>query len=121
MKIYKKILIIFLIIVSFTLCTNQVLAAIINPDDYDPSKKEVALTIEEKQIIVDKVGGVLAWIRNIAIIVSVISLMLIGLKYIMGSVNEKAKYKETLIPWFIGCVVAVLGTTMVSYIYQNVT
>ena len=133
MKLCKKILIIVLIIISSFLCTNQVFAkveaqtpdvkgskAVIDPDKYDPSK-EGALTAEETQIVIDKVGGVLGWIRNIAIIVAVISLMIIGLKYIMGSASEKAKYKETFLPWVIGCVVSIIGTTMVSFLYNAVT
>ena len=119
MKIYKKILIIFLIIILFSLCTNQVLAAIINPDDYDPSTEGISDVA--KNSIIKKVGGVLAWVRNIAAVVSVITLMLIGLKYIFGSVNEKAKYKETFLPWVIGCVVSIIGTTMVSFLYNAVT
>ena len=132
MELCKKILIMVLIIISSFLCTNQVYAEekaqktdvkgskyVINPDYYDPSKE--GISDEAKSIVTRKVGGVLGWIRNIAVVVSVITLMLIGLKYIIGSASEKAKYKETLIPWVIGCIVSVAGTTLVSFIYDAVT
>ena len=61
---------------------------------------------------------ILGAIRNISIVVSVITLMIIGLKYIIGSAEEKANYKETMIPYIIGCILAVSGTTIVSFIYN---
>ena len=131
MELCKKILIMILIIISSFLCTNQVYAEekvqktdvkgskyVINPDYYDPSE---GISDEAKSIVTRKVGEVLGWIRNIAVVVSVITLMLIGLKYIIGSASEKAKYKETLFPWVIGCIVSVTGTTLVSFIYDAVT
>lgn len=138
MRIYKKLLIIFIIIISSILCTSKVYAAIqgqtpdvkgqkktdakavIDVDSYDPNNKE-EISDEAKKLITSKVGWVLGGIRNITVIMAVITLMLIGVKYIIGSANEKAKYKETLFPWVIGCIVSVTGTTLISFIYDAVT
>ena len=38
-------------------------------------------------------------------IVSVIFLVILGIKYMLGSVEEKASLKETLLAYLIGCVV----------------
>lgn len=43
-------------------------------------------------------------IRNVGIVLAVIMLMVIGLKYMMGSAEEKAEYKKTLMPYVIGAV-----------------
>lgn len=88
----------------------------INPDDYDPSKNP--LTVEETKEVTSKVGKILGVIRNISAVVAVIIIMIIGVKYILGSVEEKANYKATMIPYIIGCVMAVAGTTIVSFIYN---
>lgn len=66
------------------------------------------------------IGKVLGALRNISVIVSVIVLMVIGFKYIIGSVEEKANYKASMWPYIIGCIVAVAGTTLVDYIYKVV-
>ena len=58
--------------------------------------------------------------RNVSVVVAVISLMIIGLKYIFGSVEEKANYKATMMPYIIGCVLAASGTTIVTFIYNAV-
>ena len=44
--------------------------------------------------------------------------MVIGVKYILGSVEEKASYKETMVPYIIGCILATSGIVIVSYIYN---
>ena len=38
----------------------------------------------------------------------------------MGSVEEKASYKQTMIPYVVGAILAVSGTTLVSFIYNSV-
>ena len=41
----------------------------------------------------------------IAIIIAVIGGMVIGIRFMTGSIEEKAKIKETLIPYIAGCIV----------------
>ena len=90
----------------------------INPDDYNP--KDSGLSESDKQAIKRKTGIILGWLRNISVATSVIAIMVVGYKYIVGSVEEKAEYKKTLIPVIIGCIMAISGTTIVSFIYNNV-
>ena len=85
-------------------------------DKYKPN----VLTTDDAQLVTDKVGIVLGAIRNISVVVSVIALMIIGLKYIFGSVEEKANYKATWVPYVIGFVLAIAGTTLVDFIYNMV-
>ena len=90
---------------------------IIDVDKYKPSTD---VTDADQKLVKSKVGIVLGIIRNISAVVAVISLMVIGLKYIFGSVEEKANYKQTLLPYVIGAVLAVTSTTIVSFIYNAV-
>lgn len=86
----------------------------IDPSDYKPDE----LSSVETELIFNKTGVILAAIRNISIVTSVIVLMVIGVKYILGSVEEKASYKETMVPYIIGCILATSGIVIVSYIYN---
>lgn len=86
----------------------------IDPSDYKPDE----LSNVETELIFNKTGIILAAIRNISIVTSVIVLMVIGVKYILGSVEEKASYKETMVPYIIGCILATSGIVIVSYIYN---
>lgn len=115
----QKIIIIFIItfltisIFNITLATTS---SGINPDNYKPDE----LTTDDAVKAVPKVGVVLGAIRNISVVVSVIALTIIGLKYIFGSVEEKANYKATMFPYVIGFILAIIGTNLVSFIYDSV-
>lgn len=68
---------------------------------------------------VDTIGGAIVnWIWGISIVVAVIVLMIIGLKFIIGSTEEKAKYKESLIPLVVGILLLCFATTIVKIIFS---
>lgn len=64
----------------------------------------------------NKLIGVL---QQIGSIVSVIALVAMGIKYMVGSVEEKAEYKKTMIPYVIGAVL-VFATTNVLAIVSGI-
>lgn len=103
-----------LTIICLFFCNITLAASTINPDDYNPG----GLTQADTKVAFAKTGMILGAVRNISIVVSVITLMIIGLKYIFGSIEEKANYKASMIPYIIGCIMAVCGTTLVSFIYN---
>ena len=43
-------------------------------------------------------------ITTVGIIVAVVVLLVLGIKYMMGSAAEKAEYKKTMIPYLVGAV-----------------
>lgn len=109
-KIFLILIITFLLVNIF----NVVFA--INPNTYKPTDP----TTDDALTVVGKVGIILGAIRNISVVVSVIVLMIIGFKYMIGSVEEKANYKASMLPYVIGCILAISGTTIVSYIYNAI-
>lgn len=65
-------------------------------------------------------GSMISIITSIGVVVSVIILAVIGLKYMLGSVAEKAEYKKTLMPYFIGAILVFGASTIAEIIYQFV-
>lgn len=65
-----------------------------------------------------KANNILGIIQAVGVVVSVVMLMGIGIKYMLGSVEEKAEYKETLKPYIIGAFVLFTGTTLPNIIYK---
>ena len=51
---------------------------------------------------------------------SVIALIVIGIKYMTGSVEEKAEYKKTMVPYVVGAIL-VFATTNLLGIVNSVT
>lgn len=62
---------------------------------------------------------VINWLWIISIIVTIIVLMVIGLKYIIGSTQEKAEYKKSLIPLVVGALLIVFATTIVKFLFAK--
>ena len=72
------------------------------------------------QKFVDKVDIIFSAIRIVGIILSIIILMMIGLKYMFASTEEKAEYKQTLIPYVIGALLLFSGSIFARLIYSYV-
>lgn len=52
-------------------------------------------------------------ITTIGIIVAVVVLLVLGIKYMMGSASEKAEYKKTMIPYLIGAII-IFGASAIA-------
>ena len=64
-----------------------------------------------------KANYIFSTIRNIGIVLSVVILIIIGIKYMLGTVEEKANYKETLLPYIIGAFLLFTGSVVPQLIY----
>lgn len=62
-----------------------------------------------------KILGFLQWIAGIA---AVLIVAIFGIKYMMGSLEEKAEYKKTFIPLIVGIVV-VFGAVTIGNLLIN--
>ena len=111
MKKLHKTILIFLVLI-FIISMAKVYAFDIN--DFSP-------TIPEEPEIVNIGNVVVNVIKIIGSILSVIILITIGIKYMMGSVEEKAQYKKTLIPYVIGAFILFAGSNLASIIYNLTT
>lgn len=66
-----------------------------------------------------KVGNnIVTIIQVVGIVIAVIVLLVIGIKYMMGSASEKAEYKKTMIPYIVGAVLIFAGTSLIRVIYS---
>ncbi len=65
-----------------------------------------------------KVENILGIIRTVGVVTSVVMLMAIGIKYMLGSIEEKAEYKQTLKPYIIGAFILFTGSLIPEIIYK---
>ena len=42
--------------------------------------------------------------QTVGIVVAVVILLILGIKYMIGSAEEKAEYKKTMIPYIVGAI-----------------
>lgn len=65
-----------------------------------------------------KTNKVFKIIKDTGTVISVIMLTAIGIKFMLGSAEEKADYKKSLIPYIIGAVMIFLGSWLPQIIYD---
>ena len=70
------------------------------------------------QTVGQKVIGI---IQVVGIIISVICLMVLGIKYMMGSAEAKAEYKKTFIPYLVGAILLFAASALAKSIYNLAT
>lgn len=63
-------------------------------------------------------NNTLGIIRIIGVILSVLILIVIGIKYMLGSTEEKAEYKKSLMPYVIGAAIIFTGSLVPEIIYK---
>lgn len=68
-----------------------------------------------------KVSLVLGTVQVVGIIISVVALIALGIKYLYGTVEERAEYKKTMIPYLIGAFMVFSITTIPQIVYNLVT
>lgn len=63
--------------------------------------------------LTDVGANIISIITTIGIVVAVVVLLVLGIKYMMGSASEKAEYKKTMIPYLVGAVL-IFGASAIA-------
>ena len=114
----KKIalaLIILIATITFALIPTFANATI-NPNDYKPGN----IDNSDLQPMTNIVNPIIAVLRYGGIGISIIVLMILGIKYMVGSVSEKAEYKKTMIVYIIGVALLISTTQLLAIIIKVV-
>ena len=68
---------------------------------------------------IDELGpDIVKIVSTIGSVISVIVLVVLGIKYMMGSAEEKAEYKKTLLPYIIGAALVFAASTIASVVFN---
>ena len=71
---------------------------------------------------VDTVGKkVVGILQTVGIVLSVIILIILGIKYMMGSAEEKADYKKSMIPYIVGAALMLAASALANIVYDFFT
>lgn len=67
----------------------------------------------------ENIGGQVVTIVSVAgSIIAVVVLVVLGIKYMMGSAEEKAEYKKTLLPYIIGAGFVFAASALAGIVYN---
>lgn len=87
-----------------------------DPDYYAPSNPEEVTDGDE---LLKIINNILGWANLFATVAVVITSAITGIKYMVGSVEEKAEYKKSMKPYLIGCIL-IFGITTILRIISSI-
>ena len=114
-KIIKLLCVVILVIFLTTIICEQAYAADVSIGGMKGETSKVNSSISE---IDNKSQNIVKVVSTVGAISSVVILIVLGIKYLFGSVEEKAAYKKTLLQYVIGATVLFAASTIASIIYN---
>lgn len=115
-KTIKILLVMMMLIVAFTVTVSaaQSKTSGQNPSNYVGGGAQVG----QIETLGNKIIQIVSVIGSIA---SVIVLVILGIKYMMGSAEEKAEYKKTLLPYIIGAALVFAASSIAGIVFNFAT
>ncbi len=86
-----------------------------NPDAYKPGE------MGNNDTLIRLGGIIVGALKIIGIIAAVVILVVLGIKYLTGTIAEKAEYKKTMIPYVIGAFFLGAGGVIIELIFNLLT
>ena len=106
------IIMLALLVGMTTVCKAQDL----NPGDI---AGQLGGTHSDAQDSVVGIGNqIIGIITTVGVVVAVVILLVLGIKYMMGSASEKAEYKKTMIPYLVGAIL-IFGASAITTVVVN--
>jgi len=110
-KTLRVITIVSTVVLMLCICTLSFAAS-------SPADLKGKIKTDGTEQIDDFGGRIMGILQTAGIVVAVVILMILGIKYMMGSAEEKAEYKKTMIPYVIGAILLFAATTIANMVYQ---
>ena len=115
MKMLTKIMSVLLIAVMLISVASTVFAAATGA----PNPGEVTgASVQGLSDVTNMGNQIVTILTTIGIIASVIILIVLGIKYMMGSAEEKAEYKKTMMPYVIGAALVFAASAIANILYN---
>ena len=114
-KQVKIVSIILVIMIALMAVSNVVLAA---PNLSADIKDMANGSGNQPKEVLDLGKTIVSIMQTVGIVVAVVVLLVLGIKYMMGSAEEKAEYKKTMIPYLVGAILIFASTTIANVVYN---
>lgn len=79
------------------------------------------LTEDDYEEAFNMTSTIIGALTTVGVVIAMVGIIILGLKYMMGSVEQKAEYKKTMIPYLTGCILIFCISTIISIIYKLVS
>ena len=114
-KTMQKILSALLLVVMIISIGSTSVMALTEPHEITANGADDSITTET----IGKAGkNIISILQAVGVVLSVVVLIVIGIKYMMGSAEEKAEYKKTLMPYIIGAALIFAASMFAQVAYD---
>ena len=117
-KTKKMVLAIFIIAIFTIFIASTAINATYSPNNFKGKITTTAAGTENVKTVGGKIVGL---IQVVGTIVSVAMLVVLGIKYMVGSAEERAEYKKTLFPYIVGSVLIFGASNLAQVVYDWAT
>lgn len=124
MRIAKIISAILIALMVLNIISNIALASNTTGDPLDIGSKitEIGKGNNTDTTKISTIGKTIVTIMQvIGVVVAIVILLVLGIKYMVGSAEEKAEYKKTMMPYVIGAFMIFGATTIVNVLYSVIS
>ena len=108
-----KILTVVLMLAMLVSVTGVVYADEINTGDFSGIYTKTGVSDLE-----DKTGKILNVVQIVGTSASLVALLVLGMRYMLSSPNEKASIKEKLIPYVMGTIIFFAASNLVAIVIR---
>ena len=115
MKKTSKLIVALLIILSIVMISVSSFAETVTPGSFS------AINPSNTSTIVTMGGQIIGVVRTVGVLVAVVILLILGIKYMVGSAEEKADYKKSMIPYLVGAVLIFAASAIAGIVYDMTT
>ena len=117
-KLTKVLSVIMISIMVITCITTTFAATSMDPADWEDSKKVGKGDAIDTGSIKNFSASLINVVSTVGSAAAIITLIILGIKYMMGSAEEKAEYKKTLLPYIIGAAMVFGASLLTGVIYS---
>ena len=108
-------------IVSMILITMAIISIAVNcfaltPTDIKPTENPTGYS--EINTLGNNLVGIL---QVVGVVLAVVIIIVLGIKYMLGSAEEKSEYKKSMLPYVVGAAFIFAGSIFANVIYQFFT
>lgn len=111
MKRTNKVIVALFIILTIVMIGVSSFATV-TPDSFTPQDPTNVTNITNLG------GKIIGVVRTVGVLVAVVILLVLGIKYMMGSAEEKADYKKSMIPYIVGAILVFAASTIAGIVYD---
>lgn len=116
MSILKKVVIVIMVLLLVITCIPINVKAL-NVDESLGNLDNYGKVAGKSDEFLRMVGVILGVVQVVGSLMSIICLIVLGIKYMLGSVEEKAQYKKTLWPYLLGAIMVFGISNILNIIY----